>query len=381
MSTLPAAPDEATAPSAARHPAYAHLSDTQIVAIGEELDALRARIFAQRGEQDARYIRRVLRLQQVLEVAGRIGIVLFFVHWTAWVLGILLLAGAKVLDNMELGHNIMHGQYDFMNDPRFDSSSYEWDHASASEQWRHTHNVLHHTYTNVLGVDRDIGYGLLRVTSEQFHRPKHWFQPLNVAVLALGFEWAIAIHDLEMNRLLSGRRAFDEKVQDMARVAARKAGRQALKDFVVFPLLFFPVLVPVLLGNLVANLLRNVWTWAVIFCGHFPGEVQMFDEEVVDGESRAEWYLRQMLGSANITGSRTFDLWTGNLNHQVEHHLFPDMPSMRLRDAAVEVRDLCERYDLQYNTGRFSRQLGNVVGRLLKFSLPNPLIQRLGMQL
>jgi len=363
----------------ARHPAFEHLTDEQVAELGAELDALREEFLAKRGEVESSYIRRVLKLQQGLELTGRGLLFLSFLP-PAWIGGVAALTMAKILDNMELGHNVMHGQYDWMNDPRFDSRTYEWDHASASEQWRHSHNFMHHTFTNVLGKDRDIGYGLLRVAEDQYHQPKHWLQPLNATVLALGFEWFIAAHDLELNRVLSGRREYDDTVRDMAKVASAKAGRQALKDFVLFPLLAFPIALPVLLGNLSANVLRNVWTFAVIFCGHFPEEVEMFDEETVTDETRAEWYLRQMLGSANIEGSRAFDLWTGNLNHQIEHHLFPDMPSYRLREIAVHVREICERYELDYHTGPFHRQFGNVVGRILKFSLPNPLIRKLGMK-
>lgn len=359
------------------HPVYRHLSDEQVEQIGAELDDLRARTFAQRGEEDRRYITRVLRLQQALELLGRASMFGVLLSWWFLVPGAVLLALSKILDNMELGHNIMHGQYDFMNDPRFDSRTYEWDHTSSGDGWRHSHNVIHHTYTNVLGVDRDIGYGLLRVTPEQWHRPKHRWQPITFVLNAIFFDLAIAIHDLEMDRLLGGRKDFDDDLRDAARVSAAKAGRQALKDLVVFPALVglaamsLPAFLAVAAANVVANLLRNFWTFAIIFCGHFPEGVAHFEMDVLDNETRAEWYLRQMAGSANIEGSRTFSLWTGYLDHQIEHHLYPDCPSWRLRDVAVEVRDLCERHDLPYVTGPLSRQFGNVIARVWKYRRTN----------
>lgn len=359
------------------HPVYAHLSSEEVAQIGRELDDLRARTFAQRSERDVRYIRRVLRLQQGLELLGRL--VMFGALWSLWFVipGALLLAASKVLDNMELGHNIMHGQYDFTNDPRFDSQSYEWDHASAGDGWRHSHNVIHHTYTNVLGVDRDIGYGLLRVTPEQWHRPKHRWQPVVFVLQMLLFDLAIAIHDLEVPELIAGKGELNEDLQDAARIAGVKAGRQALKDFVLFPAvvglvaLSWPVALAVLAANLLANVLRNIWTFVIIFCGHFPEGVAHFEMSVLDEETRAEWYLRQMAGSANIDGGPTFSLWTGNLDHQIEHHLFPDCPSLRLREVAVEVRDLCERHELPYVTGPLRQQFGNVVTRVWKYRRPN----------
>ena len=372
-----ASPHEDVVASVLDHPVYAHLDAEDVEAIGIELDDLRARTFARRGEEDARYIRRVLRLQQGLEVLGRA--VMFGAVWNLWwvLLGAVLLAASKVLDNMELGHNIMHGQYDFTNDPRFDSQSYEWDHTSSGDGWRHSHNVIHHTYTNVLGVDRDIGYGILRVTPEQWHRPKHRWQPLTFVLNALFFDVAISIHDLEVDRLIGGRSELDEDMRDAARVAAVKAGRQGLKDFVLFPALVglvalsLPAALAVAAANLAANVLRNLWTFVVIFCGHFPEGVAHFEASVLEDESRAEWYLRQMAGSANISGGPALSLWTGNLDHQIEHHLFPDCPSMRLRDVAVEVRDLCERYDLPYVTGPLHQQFGNVTARVWKYRRSN----------
>jgi len=378
--------DEAVA-SVLDHPVYKHLTAEEVEQIGGELDDLRARTFAERGEQDRRYIIRVLRLQQALEFVGRAAFFGVLVSWWFLVPGIVLLALSKILDNMELGHNIMHGQYDFMNDPRFDSRTYEWDHTSSGDGWRHSHNVIHHTYTNVLGVDRDIGYGLLRVTPEQWHRPKHRWQPITFVLNALLFDVAIAVHDLEMDRLLGGRKELNEDLRDAARVSAAKAGRQALKDFLVFPALVglaalsLPVFLAVMAGNLAANLLRNLWTFVIIFCGHFPEGAAHFEMDVLENETRAEWYLRQMAGSANIEGTRTFSLWNGYLDHQIEHHLYPDCPSWRLRDVAVEVRDLCERYDLPYTTGPLRKQFGNVVARVWKYRMTNDEILAKGLSL
>jgi linoleoyl-CoA desaturase len=89
-----------------------------------------------------------------------------------------------------------------------------------------------------------------------------------------------------------------------------------------------------LYGTLAANAIRNVWAHAVIFCGHFPEGTDTFTEEMVEGETRGDWYVRQMIGSANISGSKFMHLMTGNLSHQIEHHLFPDLPSNRPPKAA-----------------------------------------------
>ena len=80
-----------------------------------------------------------------------------------------------------------------------------------------------------------------------------------------------------------------------------------------------------------ANLLRNLWAYVVIFCGHFPDGAEKFTAEVLEHETRAEWYLRQMLGAANFKAGPLLAFSSGNLCYQIEHHLFPDLPSNRYR--------------------------------------------------
>jgi linoleoyl-CoA desaturase len=127
----------------------------------------------------------------------------------------------------------------------------------------------------------------------------------------------------------------------------------------------------VLLGNIVANVLRNLWTYTVIFCGHFTADAETFSKESVAGESRGHWYLRQLRGSSNLTGGKLMDLMTGNLSHQIEHHFFPDIPAHRYAAMAVEVRDICARYGQHYNTGSLPRQFGQVIWRILRHALPS----------
>jgi NADPH-dependent stearoyl-CoA 9-desaturase len=113
-----------------------------------------------------------------------------------------------------------------------------------------------------------------------------------------------------------------------------------------------------------------VWSYMIIFCGHFPEGVEEFSEAEVENETRGGWYLRQMLGSANLTGGKLFHILSGNLSHQIEHHLFPDIPAHRYADIAVEVREICARYGLPYNSGPLHKQFGSVVKKIFRLSLP-----------
>ena len=132
------------------------------------------------------------------------------------------------------------------------------------------------------------------------------------------------------------------------------------KDYVLFPLLTGPFFVTTLTANLAANLIRNVWSYAIIFCGHFPDGAEVFTEEQLENETQGEWYLRQLLGSANFTGSRLMHVMSGSLGYQIEHHLFPDLPSNRYPEIAERVTAICEKYDLPYTTGPFPKQFWQV---------------------
>ena len=341
------------------------LTDEQIEAFGREMDEIRQRVIARLGEEDADYIRGVVKAQRGFEIAGR---ALFYLP-PAWPLAVASLSISKILDNMEIGHNVMHGQYDWMGDPALSSRMYEWDTMCPSEQWKYSHNYLHHTYTNILGKDRDIGYGILRMDEDQKWKPQHLLNPVYAFWLMMLFEWGVLLHDLEVDEIFEGRKTWAD-TKHLHRGMIRKVRNQTLKDYVLFPALTGPFFLPTLAGNAVANLVRNIWTFNIIFCGHFPAGVESFSVEETENESRGAWYYRQLLGSANITGSKLFHVMTGNLSNQIEHHLFPDIPARRYPELAVEVQELCEKYGLHYNTGPLRKQLGSVFVKIVKLGIP-----------
>ena len=341
------------------------LTDEQLEEFGRELDEIRQRIIADLGEEDAAYIRNVVKRQQQFEIAGR---VLFYLP-PAWPLAVASLSISKILENMEIGHNVMHGQYDWMGDPKLSSRMYDWDNVCPGEQWKYSHNYIHHTFTNILGKDRDIGYGILRMDEDQKWHPYYLGNPLYAFLLMVFFEWGVAMHDLEVENIVKGKRTLADN-KPLHRGIMRKVRRQALKDYVVFPALTGPLFPLTLAGNATANLVRNIWAFNIIFCGHFPAGVATFSEEECVDESRGHWYYRQLLGSANITGSPLFHLMSGNLSHQIEHHLFPDLPARRYPEIAVEVQALCEKYGLAYNTGPLRKQLGSVARKIFRMALP-----------
>ncbi|MCY1202001.1 NADPH-dependent stearoyl-CoA 9-desaturase [compost metagenome] len=346
------------------------LTPAELDAFGAELDALRQRTLDDLGEADARYIRRIRTAVRLCCWSGR---ALLLLGWfpPTWLLGVALLGLGKILENMELGHNVMHGQYDWMNDPELRGTRYEWDIAGPSDFWRHTHNHIHHSYTNVLGKDDDVGYGVVRLFPEQRWKPFYRWQPLWVTLQAALFQYAVAVQHLRLDQYFKGRMSRDE-LRPRLRQFNAKLLRQWAKDYLAFPVLALLVgssVMAVLAGNLLANLIRNLWTFTVIFCGHFTERAAVFPPEVLEGESRGHWYLRQLRGSSNLEGGPLFHILTGNLSHQIEHHLFPDLPARRYVEMAKVVREIAARYGQVYNSGRLSVQFGSVIKRIWKYRL------------
>ena len=348
-----------------------HLSAEDIENLGKDLDAIRQQVLDTRGERDATHIRRVITAQRTLEASSRI-VLLFSLFPPAWLAGTTGLSVAKILENMEIGHNVLHGQWDWMRDPKIHSTTWEWDNASPAEQWKHAHNEEQHTYTNVIGKDGDLGYGIMRVDEEQPWHPFHLGQPLWNLVNAFMFQYGIAAYDLKLGKnLKSKERRNNPEFRAQVKATVRKVRKQATRDYVVHPLLSGPSAMSTLAANVTANVMRNLWTHSVIMCGHFPEGVETFAYDSIDGETRGEWYLRQMIGSANISGSRFMHLMTGNLSFQIEHHLFPDLPSNRYQVIAPQVRAVFEKYGLTYTSGALVRQVASAWRKVIRLSLPN----------
>jgi fatty acid desaturase len=395
----------------------ARLSDEQLAEIGREFDQLHEEVRADLGDRDARYIRGIIALQRRLALMGRAE--LFAARsWPLWWLGMSTLSIAKILENMEIGHNVMHGQWDWMNDPVINSQVWDWDTASTKEAWKHSHNYIHHTYTNILGKDRDLGYEIMRIDPHQKWHPVYLLQPFYNVLLMLTFEWGVAVHDLDFVAIRAGEKPMS-KVREELKGIAGKGRAQIQKDYIAWPVLsaaistaaragvraladrrrkpaaragdrarrligrpaakpprarmidnFREAYVATLKANAWANVVRNVWSNAIIFCGHFPDQTYVFADEEVRDEQPGGRYVRQLIGAANINGSPMFHIISGNLGYQVEHHLYPDMPSSRYGEIAPRVREICKRYGLPYNTGPFSKQWGRVQRTILRLAFP-----------
>ncbi|WP_168703535.1 fatty acid desaturase family protein [Gordonia paraffinivorans] len=397
----------------------AHLDAETIERLGKEFDAIHDEVYSDLGDRDRRYIKTVIATQRQLAALGRV-VLLNSRSRGAWVAGTACLGMAKILENMEIGHNVMHGQWDWMNDPYIHSSVWDWDTASTAEAWKHSHNYVHHTFTNIRGKDKDLGYEIMRIDPNQKWHPVYLLQPFYNVLLMAFFEWGVALHDLDLEAIRRGEKSTAEVVEDFKGIAG-KMRRQVVKDYIGWPAIsagaflltqaltaggirqpstsrignalrrfggrrgrttslagladrVMPgaesTFLRTMTANFTANIIRNVWAHGIIFCGHFPDQTYTFSQDEVENETRGGWYVRQLVGAANIEGSPLFHVISGNLGYQVEHHLFPDMPSTRYAEVAPKVKDICERYGLPYNSGPLSQQWGQVHRTIARLALP-----------
>ena len=349
------------------------LSTAEIEEFGRKIDAIRTETMAKIGKEDSDYIYKVRDFVRYSEIASR-GM-LMFGGWIppVWLLATAMLGVSKIVENMELGHNVMHGQFDWLNDPSLNGANYDWDSMATGDDWKFTHNYMHHTYTNVVGKDHDVGYGLMRMTREQKWEPRFLFNVPLAAQLLLAFDWYVGMQNFHLEDALIYKTKSWKSVWNDSSKFRRKAVRQVGKDFVFFPLIAGPNALPVLAGNIVANVIRNLWAGSVIFCGHFTEDAEMMEDNT-DSETKAEWYLRQIRGSSNFTGGKIIHFMSGNLSHQIEHHLFPDVPANRYQEMAPKIREVCAEYGQNYNSAGFAKQFTAVWARLAEHSLPDQMV-------
>ncbi len=345
----------------------------QLAQLEQSFNAIRDEAIADLGDRDAKHIYKIIRIQRGCEISGRL-LIMFGFNPIPWVLGVCLLGLSKILETMEIGHNVMHGQYDWMNDSNINSRKFEWDIVGDSASWKRVHNFEHHTYTNIIGKDRDFGYGVLRLSDDTRWKPKNRWQCLTFVIFSLVFQWGVSYHELAGERVFGGKPRKNSKLpithNELKKAFYHKINRQVFKDYIFFPLLCWPMFLPVLAGNALANMIRNIWTSSIIFCGHFTEGIHTFQQSECENETEGQWYYRQILGSSNISGPRWFHILTGHLSCQIEHHLFPDIPSLRYPAMAIEVQEICRKYDIPYNNGSFFKQYGTVLQRVFKYSFP-----------
>lgn len=347
---------------------------------GEAIDDIRRRVEARVGADDVAHIRRVRRASTALEVIGR-ALIAGSPEPLSFTAGVVALFLHKQLETTEIGHTVLHGAYDGLPGAEaFDSTTFRWRTAIDEESWRVAHNIRHHQYTNVGGRDPDIHFGPVRLTTLT---PHNWFHYVQVPWLlweASVFLFGINVHVTGCIDAVfgNGRPEKLDFLRDRSPASVRGAFRRMLRkllphvarEYVLFPALAGPFFAKVLLGNWLSATMCNLYSAATIYCGHIGDGIA----EHPDGtraHGRGEWYCMQVESSQNFDVPLPLSILCGALDRQIEHHLFPRLPTNRLREISAEVRRVCDEHGVRYRSEPWPRTLATVLRRLGRLSFPD----------
>jgi fatty acid desaturase len=356
------------------------LDKARIQAFARELDQLKAEVMAQVGEEDVVYVESVRQIARICEISGRL-LIHFSKDPISWSLGVLSLWVYLQLDNLEIHHPAQHGAWDKLPEAKaFHSDNYYHNSPVDEEAWRYRHNILHHSYTGQIDRDPDVTFGFFRLGEEIDKRYYHRIQPAMLILNSFVTDQSIALLSAGLGdfigRLIPGyhpednagmHKNLDAKAfQTSLWQYLRKAIPHTAYNYGLFGLLAGPQgFAKVTLGTMTAMVLRNLFTGLSFYTGHMVEGVQHYTEAP---HSKAEWYVQQIEGTANVRASRPISMLMGHLNYQIEHHLFPKLPPNRLEAIAPKVEALCEKYGINYITGSFPEQVASVFRRLGKYT-------------
>ena len=336
-------------------------------AFGDEIDAIKARVEADMGPSDVRYVKRLDRFSRGCELVGRL-LIHFSFEPVTFGAGVVALWIHKQLQGTEIGHTALHGAYDRLEGAEdYRSATYRWQIPIDEASWHNMHNVRHHGNTNVAGRDADIHFGPVRLTEQTPWTKSHrWQLPFTLMFLFPNFAFGINLHCTGLSDLAvdNGQPGGLDFLPDRSKESRRRAWTNALrkwvpyygKEYVLFPLLAGPFFWKVMLGNWLAETMRDLYSASTIFCGHVGENVKSYPVGK-KAHGRGEWYAMQIEATHDFEVAWPANVLCGGLDRQIEHHIFPKMPPHRLRRIAPEVRAACERHGIEYKTDRWDRVL------------------------
>lgn len=234
------------------------------------------------------------------------------------------------------------------------------------EGWAYEHNVLHHYRTGETADPDLVEHNMQKIRDAKLPRVVKWgviafyactwkltyYSPNNAQVLRRHEHEKAARRGESTEPVAEDATLFSEMDPRTAhgRAFLRSLLPYGLVRFVGAPLAFLPLgpwaSANVLLNSLGAEVLTNLHTFAIIVPNHAGDDVWRFDEPLHD---KNEFYVRQVIGSANFGGGDDVrDFLQGYLNYQIEHHLWPDLPPLKYRQAQPRVQAICEKHGVPY---------------------------------
>ncbi|CAM4005464.1 FAD-binding oxidoreductase [Smaragdicoccus niigatensis] len=353
--------------------------------LADDLLAVYNRVKARMGDEDLEHIRNVSAYSQAIRANSR-KLLMEGGRPDALYRGSIQYALHVLLEFSEIGHLIMHGAYDDLeNRGEFDSTKWEWDLHCDPTDWKVMHHQNHHPNTNIVGKDHDLGYQIARIQPGQdwfgHHLAQVAFLPALLASNAYYFALlpAISAARTEHRSLFS---------PDTYKGVARVMKKHVLQDYLREPFQAGLRLPQTLIGNWLGTAAGHATILLLVAIEHHAPNTMVFHDPGPD-ETREEYYARQILATTNFTSWKRLDDWMasmlddvdfptpppfrvfyGGLDTHLEHHLFTDLPGNRLREIQDEVREVCEKHGLPYNVMPFEDIIPAAIKQIATLSAP-----------
>ncbi|MFT4061046.1 MAG: acyl-CoA desaturase [Edaphocola sp.] len=253
-----------------------------------------------------------------------------------------------------IGFNVMHdGGHGSFSQSKVMNKIASWSSSmlGASQfMWNMKHNMIHHTYTNVDGVDDDIEIGaLMRMAPTQKHYKFHRFQHVYFVLLYM-WMYVFWVYYSDYNKYFSGKIGeFPLKkmsLSDHVRFWAVKVWHLAV--FVVIPIAVVGWL-HWLVGFMTLSLVGGFILSIVFQLAHTVEDAHFPMADADSNKLPDEFAAHQIKTTANFgTKDKVLNWFVGGLNFQIEHHLFPKISHVHYPAISKIVKSVCQEYQLQY---------------------------------
>lgn len=288
---------------------------------------------------------------------------LLFLDLSGWIqLLLVVLMGIGMAGvGMNVMHDANHGTYSSRKwvNKVMGSSMYLL--AGNVYNWKVQHNVLHHTYTNIQGHDEDLEAGkILRFSEHSTWKPRHRFQHIYSIFLygLLTINWVITTDFLQTRRYLKRKLSYGKlpnPVKQWSLLAVTKV--LYLVVWLVIPILFFNIVWwKILIGFVLMHYIAGLILSVIFQLAHVVGETEILlpDES---GTMKNTWAIHQLFTTTNFaTNNKVINWYTGGLNHQVEHHIFPNISHIHYKDISQIVKKTALEYNLPYKEYQTTRK-------------------------
>ncbi|WP_372974082.1 fatty acid desaturase [Muriicola sp.] len=227
--------------------------------------------------------------------------------------------------------------------------------------WQVQHNVLHHTYTNIHNHDEDLEAGrILRFSKHakwhRFHKFQHYYSVFLYGLLT--FNWALTTDFMQMYRYTKRKLSYGKFPNPVINWSVLLITKSIyITVWIVLPMVFLSIAWwKILLGFFIMHYVAGVILSVVFQLAHVVDEAETpLPEE--DGSMKNTWAIHQLFTTVNFgTRNRIVNWFTGGLNHQVEHHIFPNISHIHYTKISKIVKETAREFNLPYNEYKTTRK-------------------------